>query len=153
MKLKIKQIKSKKLKKNKRKHLIYKANKYKYDFQKYEVITSFGEIVYTDKINIGEAEIDKINLLNNLAEFNEKSRPRATEGKDKERNTLESANALYEGQELVLTAFRSGILPIKETKGKELKILTPKQVLQRLPTALKQVKAGNTSEDLLNEIR
>ena len=117
------------------------------------MIASFGEIIYTDKINIGEAEIDKINLLNNLAEFNEKSRPRATEGKDKERNTLESANALYEGQELVLTAFRSGILPIKETQGKELKILAPKQVLQRLPTALKQVKAGNTSEDLLNEIR
>ena len=85
------------------------------------MITSFGEIIYTDKINIGEAEIDKINLLNNLAEFNEKSRPRATEGKDKERNTLESANALYEGQELILTAFRSGILPIKETQGKELK--------------------------------
>ena len=33
------------------------------------------------------------------------------------------------------------------------KILTPKQMLQRLPTALAQVKAGNTSEKLLNEIR
>ena len=35
----------------------------------------------------------------------------------------------------------------------ELKILTPKQMLQRLPIALAQVKAGNTSENLLNEIR
>ena len=34
-----------------------------------------------------------------------------------------------------------------------LKILTPKQMLQRLPIALAQVKAGNTSEKLLNEIR
>ena len=34
-----------------------------------------------------------------------------------------------------------------------LKILTPKQMLQRLPIALAQVKAGNTSENLLNEIR
>ena len=34
-----------------------------------------------------------------------------------------------------------------------LKILTPKQMLQRLPTALAQVKAGNNSESLLNEIR
>ena len=33
------------------------------------------------------------------------------------------------------------------------KILTPKQMLQRLPIALAQVKAGNTSEKLLNEIR
>ena len=37
--------------------------------------------------------------------------------------------------------------------GKGLKILTPKEMLQRLPIALAQVKAGNTSENLLNEIR
>ena len=33
------------------------------------------------------------------------------------------------------------------------KILTPKQMLQRLPIALAQIKAGNNSESLLNEIR
>ena len=41
----------------------------------------------------------------------------------------------------------------KQQKGKTIKILTPKQMLQRLPIALAQVKAGNTSENLLNEIR
>ena len=40
-----------------------------------------------------------------------------------------------------------------ETKEKGLKILAPKQMLQRLPIALAQVKAGNNSENLLNEIR
>ena len=40
-----------------------------------------------------------------------------------------------------------------KTEGKGLKILTPKQMLQRLPIALAQVKAGNNSESLLNEIR
>ena len=40
-----------------------------------------------------------------------------------------------------------------ETKGTGLKILIPKQMLQRLPIALAQVKAGNNSEILLNEIR
>ena len=39
-----------------------------------------------------------------------------------------------------------------ETEGKGLKILTPKQMLQRLPIAIAQVKAGNNSESLLNEI-
>ena len=52
-----------------------------------------------------------------------------------------------------VNAFRSGIFPIKSTQGKGLKILTPKQMLQRLPIALAEVKAGNTSENLLNEIR
>ena len=33
------------------------------------------------------------------------------------------------------------------------KILTPKQMLQRLPIALALVKAGNNSESLSNEIR
>ena len=41
----------------------------------------------------------------------------------------------------------------KATKRTGLKILTPKQMLQRLPIALAQVKAGNNSESLLNEIR
>ena len=40
-----------------------------------------------------------------------------------------------------------------ETKGTRFKILIPKQMLQRLPIALAQVKAGNNSESLLNEIR
>ena len=37
--------------------------------------------------------------------------------------------------------------------GKGIKMLTPKQMLQRLPIFLAQVKAGNTSKKLLNEIR
>ena len=40
-----------------------------------------------------------------------------------------------------------------ETEEIGLRILTPKQILQRLPIALAQVKAGNNSESLLNEIR
>ena len=37
--------------------------------------------------------------------------------------------------------------------GNGLKILTSKEMLRRLPIALAQVKAGNTYENLLNEIR
>ena len=38
----------------------------------------------------------------------------------------------------------------KAFKGTGLKILITKQMLQRLPIALAQVKAGNNSESLLN---
>ena len=41
----------------------------------------------------------------------------------------------------------------KAKYGERLKILTPKQIIQRLPIALSQVNACNTSENLLNEIR
>ena len=40
-----------------------------------------------------------------------------------------------------------------ETTGTGLIILTSKKMLQRLPVALAQAKAGNNSESLLNEIR
>ena len=40
-----------------------------------------------------------------------------------------------------------------ETKETGLKMLTPKQMLKRLPIALAQVKVGNNSQNLLNEIR
>ena len=41
----------------------------------------------------------------------------------------------------------------REQEGTGLKILTPSQMLKRLPIALAQVKAGIHSESLLNEIR
>ena len=62
----------------------------------------------------------------------------------------------FEGREKVLNAFDSKIFPIK-TKGSgylgskpsDFKILTTKQILERLPIALAQIKAGNNSESLL----
>ena len=42
---------------------------------------------------------------------------------------------------------------LEVTKETGLKILTPKQMLQRLPIAPAQVKNGNISESLLNEIK
>ena len=59
----------------------------------------------------------------------------------------------YEGREKILDAFESKIFSTK-SKGSgvlnpdysKLNLLTPKQMLQRLPIALGQVKAGNNSE-------
>ena len=41
----------------------------------------------------------------------------------------------------------------KAKYGEGLKIQTPKQMPQRLPVALAQVKSANNSESLLNKIR
>ena len=83
---------------------------------------------------------------------------------------------LYKSQEAVIKLFNNYSSIVSEAKyktilGKQipsmsarvargkvfgnsnLKILSPKKMLQRLPIALAQVKAGNTSEKLLNEIR
>ena len=64
----------------------------------------------------------------------------------------------FEGREKILDAFERKIFLIKSAGilnlyHSKLKILSPKQMLQRSPIALAQVKAGNNSESLLNEIR
>ena len=41
----------------------------------------------------------------------------------------------------------------RKIKGQGIKILTPQQMLSRLPISLAQLKAGNNSEKLKNEIR
>ena len=75
---------------------------------------------------------------------------------------INNLKKFYNSREEVINFFRDYIeMPSdanydarkNETKGKGLKILTPKQMLQRLPIPLAQVKAGNNSESLLNEIR
>ena len=42
---------------------------------------------------------------------------------------------------------------LAKQEGVGLKILTPKEMLKRLPIVLAQINAGNNSESLLNEIR
>ena len=56
----------------------------------------------------------------------------------------------YDDYSLMMSEAKS---KTKATKGTGRKMLTHKQMLQRLPIALAQVKAGNNSESLLNEIR
>ena len=58
--------------------------------------------------------------------------------KTEKNDVFDSLKSLYRGRELVING---------------LKILTLKKILQRLPIALAQVKAGNNSENLLNEMR
>ena len=81
---------------------------------------------------------------------------------EEQRKTLASINLLFNGRNDTIKFvdnYRSMIFEVKRkaaeetTKGKIFKILTPKQMLQRLQIALAQVKAGNAYENLLHEIR
>ena len=80
----------------------------------------------------------------------------------KQKETINNIEKIFKSREEVINFFREYIEILSdvnydarqnETKGTGLKILTPKQMLQRLPIALAQVKASNNSESLLNEIR
>ena len=79
-----------------------------------------------------------------------------------QRETISNLEKFYKSREEVINFFRDYIEMLSDanydarknkTEGKGLKVLTPKKMLQRLPKALAQVKGGNNSESLLNEIR
>ena len=60
-------------------------------------------------------------------------------------NAINNAIKFIDHGSMILEAKR-----LAKQEGTGLKILTPKQMLQRLPIALAQIKAGNNSESLLN---
>ena len=80
----------------------------------------------------------------------------------KQKGVINNITRFYNSREEIINFFKDYWKMIldaahkskqNKTEGKGLKILTPKRMLQRLPIALAQVKAGNNSESLLNEIR
>ena len=78
--------------------------------------------------------------------------------------TLKNLNMFFNGRNdainfiedygsVILEAKNEAAEELKEQEETGIKILTPKQMFLRLLIALAQVKAGNNSESLLNEIR
>ena len=71
---------------------------------------------------------------------------------------IKNITNFFDLREKIIDFFRDYTFLISEAKykakyGEGLKILTPKQILQRLSIALAQIKAGNNSKSLFNEIR
>ena len=132
--------------------MIFQTNKYVYYFRKFQTKRQFGDSIFNGKNTTNEANKNHNILLEFILQFNDKARSRLKVDKEKKRSTYESVNTLYKGSECTLNAFKSVTFPLKTLQGKRLKVLSPKQTFQRLPIRLAQVKAGNTSENLLNEI-
>ena len=95
-----------------------------------------------------------------ILHFRKNTKPRSEEKKQEKEIVLQNLYNLFEGREKILDAFESKIFMTKSKgagslnpENSRLKVLTPKTMLQRLPIALAQVKAGNKSESLLNEIK
>ena len=143
-----------------RNRMVYKGTNKTYDFRNYKTIRAFGNEIRNNIISLDTANIEQANLLSYISDFM-KTKPRDPEKKILRSDVLNSVTELVKGREMVLTAFKSGIFQVSKesqegkgaNEGERIKILTPNQMLERLPIALAQVKAGNNSESLLNEIR
>ena len=143
-------------------------NKIDYDNLKYVVESSGDEcrfnkiedpIAFLNDIKKGKISLEKAkeqqknyyNYLNTIRRGNKNA---------SQKRTLENINILFNARDnaiKLIEDYSSMTLGAKKlARGQEgtgLKILTPNQMLKRLPIALAQIKAGNNSECLLKEIR
>ena len=127
-------------------------------FSEYRDSKELFNAIKIGQIKFSEAKNKQNEFLNKLNE--------ATIGKEttEQKELINNLNKFCNSREEVINLFRDFTEMLSDanydarqnkTEGKGLKIVTPKQMLQRLPIALAQVKvkAGNNSESLLNEIR
>ena len=143
-------------------------NKIDYDNLKYVVVSS-GKKFYFDglenpiaflndikkgKISLEEAKNKQQNYRNYLNVIR-----RGNKNANK-KNALANINIHFNARNSAIKFIEDYGSMILETKklaekqeGTGLKISTPNEMLKRLPIALAQIKAGNNSESLLNEIR
>ena len=144
------------------------SNKIDYDNLKY-VVVSTG-----DKYNFDNLD-DPLTLLSNIKKgeistkkaieqqhmfFKYLNTTRIENKNDNQKRTLAYINMFYNARDnaIKFIQYYGGMIleakkQAREQEGTGLKILTPNQMLKRLPIAFAQVKAGNNQESLLNEIR
>ena len=125
-------------------------------FYEYKDSKELFNAIKNNQIKFSEVKNKQNEFLNKLS--NIKIGKKTLEQKE----VINNLEKFYNSREEVFNFFRDYVEMLSdanydarnnETKGTGLKILTPKQMLQRLPIALAQVKAVNNSESLLNEIR
>ena len=125
-----------------------------YNFYELEDPLTFLNEIKKGKTSLEEAKATQQNYLDYLNIIRKGNK------NAEQRQSLANINMLYNARNdaiKFIEDYGSMILEAKklarEQEGTGLKILTPNQMLKRLPIALAQIKAGNNSESLLNEIR
>ena len=122
-------------------------------FYEYRYSKELFNAIKSSQIKLSEVNNEKNEFLNKLN--NKKIGEKTT----KQKGVINNITRCYLSRQEVINFFRDYIETLSDSNynakqnGKGLKILTSKQMLQRLPIVLEQVEAGNNSESLLNEIR
>ena len=131
----------------------YKGNTDNLKFDGFDNAASLIDKIRNDEINLSDVKNEQWKFKKYLREI-KKGRRKSMDQK----NALYNIEMIYKARNEAIKFYDGCSLMMSEAntkaaKGSGLKTLTPKQMLQRLPIALAEVKAGNNSENLLNEIR
>ena len=134
-------------------YAVYKSKKI-YDFSKLADPVTLLDEIKKGQISLEQAKNNQQNYLEYLNTIRKGNK------NPEQRKTLANINVHFNARNSAIKFiedYGSMILEAKKIAKKQegtgLKTLTPNQMLKRLPIALAQIKAGNNSESLLNEIR
>ena len=130
----------------------YRGNTADVKFDEFENAVNIIDKIQNGKISLEDVKNNQEKFKSYLGEIKKGKKSK------EQKSTLCNIETLYKVRSEAIKFYDDYSLMMSEaktkaTKGTGLKILTPKQMLQRLPIALAQVKTGNNSESLLNEIR
>ena len=132
----------------------YKGNTADAKFDKFDNALNIINKIQNGEISLADVKNNQEKFKSYLGEIKKGKKSK------EQKSTLCNIETLYKVRSEAIKFYDDYSLMMSEaktkakaTKGTGLKILTPKQMLQRLSIALAQVKAGNNSESLLNEIR
>ena len=133
----------------------YKGNTVDEDFSGFD--NAFGLIskIRDGEISLNEAKDEQAKLKLKIGEIKKVAKRHLIKESREAKTNVEN---LYNARKATIDFFdeytsRASEARRQAKKGAGIKILTPNQMLKRLPIALAQIKAGNISESLLNEIR
>ena len=94
--------------------------------------------------------------MNKIGDFSRRTRQQNDNKKREKEINLKNLYDFFDGRKIILNGFESKIFltrskgsDILNTNKSKLKTLTLKQMLQRLPIALAEVKAGNNSRKFI----
>ena len=125
------------------------------DFSMYNDEKSLFDMIQDKDISLSKAEENQADLESNLSEIKIGGKKSSAQKK-----VIKNVEKFCDSRKAVINFFKNSSSMVinaaynaKKQKGTGLKILTPTQMLKRLPIALAQISAGNNSESLLNEIR
>ena len=127
----------------------YKGNISDVDFSEYYGAIDFIKKIKNGEVSLRKAVNDQYELKSKLGEI-KKGNPKKKSKTNLD--VIENVNKLYGSRKAAINFFIEYTERVSEAKSREkqeetgLKILTPKQMLQRFSIALAQIKSGNNSE-------
>ena len=90
-----------------REKLVYETKTDTYVFRIFRTIRTFGEDIYNVKITLEGANESQANLVEEIEKFNNKTKPKKKENKEKKDIVNKNLYNFYNGREMVLNTFKS----------------------------------------------